>query len=194
MIRVLRAAAGCMALLAIAHPVHATDLYRTEAFSSLASDRTAQNVGDLIAILVYENASASNTASSGSRKSVRLDGRIQGGNRFDESGALGLSGNNDNAGSVGRSGQMVAQISATVQEVLPNGDLRVAGDQEMTIGGEKTLIRILGRVRRADITAGNAVLSSRLADARIEYDGKGFASRGGKPGIVARVFSVLGLL
>lgn len=184
----------CAVVLALSTGARATDLYRAQSFSPLASDRIAQEVGDLITIVVYENASASNTASSSSHKSTTLDGRIQAGNHFDQSGSFGLSGSNDNAGAVGRSGQMVAQISATVQEVLPNGDLRIAGDQEMNIGGEKTLIRIVGRVRKADISSGNAILSNRLADARIEYNGKGFASRGGKPGIVAKVFSWLGLL
>ncbi|MEO7680134.1 MAG: flagellar basal body L-ring protein FlgH, partial [Sphingomonas sp.] len=52
---------------------------------------------------------------------------------------------------------------------------------------------VRGRVRAADIGADNRVLSSRIADAQIDYDGKGFVSRSAKPGILNRVFRFLGL-
>lgn len=181
-------------LIAIPGYAHATDIYRPAGFPALASDQTARQVGDIVTILVYENASASNSATLNSHRNNRIDGRITASSGLDEGVGLGLSGSSDNAGSVGRSGKMVAQISATVEEVLPNGDLRIAGDQQLSIGGERTMIRVVGRVRRADILAANAVLSSRIADARIDYNGKGFASRGAKPGIVNRIFNWLGLL
>ena len=95
-------------------------------------------------------------------------------------------------GCTGRSGGMVAQISVTVESVLPNGDLKVAGEQQLNINGDKTNIRIRGRVRQADIS-NNAVLSNRLADAMIDYDGTGFVTNSAKPGLVARIFNWLGL-
>jgi flagellar L-ring protein precursor FlgH len=89
---------------------------------------------------------------------------------------------------------MAAQLSATVTEVRPNGDLIVSGWQALDLSGEKTNIKVTGRIRPDDIGADNSVLSSRLADARIEYNGKGFSSRSAKPGIVARLFNFLGFL
>jgi flagellar L-ring protein precursor FlgH len=189
-----RSLAVMASFLTLAAPASAKDLYRPGTFPALASDQSAAQVGDVITILVYENASATNSASTNTKKSTKIDGHIAAGSRLNESGSLGLGGSSDNAGSIGRSGQMIAQISATVEEVLPNGDLRVAGNQELNVSGEHTHIRVMGRVRRADISPANAVLSSRVADARIEYDGKGFASRGAKPGIVSRIFGWLGLL
>lgn len=185
-----------MALMAasLAPPLQATDLYSPGSWSALASDRTARAVGDLLTIIVYENASASNSATTASKKSNKLDGRIVAGSVIDEAGSLGFGGGSDNAGSTGRSGRMVAQISATVEQVLPNGDLRIAGEQTLNINGERTHIRVKGRVRQADISSANAVLSSRLAEAAIDYDGTGFVTRSGKPGIVARIFNWLGLL
>ncbi|RYG17186.1 flagellar basal body L-ring protein FlgH [bacterium] len=181
-------------LLCLPYSSSASDLYRDGAFSSLASDRTARVVGDLLTVVVYENASASNSAGTNTRKNTRLDGTIMAGSGLDETGRLGLAGSSDNNGETVRSGRMVAQISAVVEQVMPNGDLRVAGAQEIQVGGEHTHIRVEGRVRQSDISSANAVLSSRLADARIVYDGKGFVSRGAKPGIVTRIFSWLGLL
>ena len=89
---------------------------------------------------------------------------------------------------------MVAQLSATVTQIYPNGDLQITGWQRLKINGEMTNIKVSGRVRRDDINGQNAVLSSRIADANIEYDGKGFATRSAKPGIVTKIFSWLGLL
>jgi flagellar L-ring protein precursor FlgH len=180
--------------LVSAAPVDADDLFRPESFPALASDRTAAAIGDLLTVVVYENASASNSASTSTRKNNAVGGQITAGSHLNESASLGFGGSSDNTGSISRSGKMVAQIGVTVAEVLPNGDLMIAGDQELFIAGERSHIRLKGRVRRADISAANIVLSSRIADARIEYNGKGFASRGAKPGIVARVFNFLGLM
>ncbi|HEY0959846.1 MAG TPA: flagellar basal body L-ring protein FlgH [Novosphingobium sp.] len=182
-------------MLALDVPAGADDLYRSGTFSALASDRTAAAVGDLLTVVVYENATATNSASTSTKKNNNVAGRFAAGSGgLDESAGLSFGGNSDNVGSITRSGKMVAQIGAAVEEVLPNGDLRISGDQELFVAGERTHIRLKGRVRRADISAYNTVLSNRIADARIEYNGKGFASRGAKPGIISRVFNFLGLM
>ena len=78
--------------------------------------------------------------------------------------------------------------------VLPNGDLEIAGAQRLNINRERTVIRVRGRVRPTDISADNMVLSSRIADASIDYDGAGFVTRSGRPGLVTRIFNFLGLM
>lgn len=181
-------------LLVLAAPANASDLFVPGNWPSLAADRRAAQQGDILTIVVYENASASNAANSSSKKSSKLDGRISAGSSFNEGAGLSIGGGSDNQGATGRSGRMVAQISAIVENVLPNGDLQVAGSQLLNINGERTVIRVKGRVRSADISASNAVLSSRLADAAIDYDGSGFVSRSARPGIVSRIFNWLGLL
>src|SRR5690606_30946312 len=93
-----------------------------------------------------------------------------------------------------RSGKIIAQIGVVVDEVLPNGDLHVSGEQILNIDGDRTRIQLKGRVRRADIASNNTVLSSRLADVLIDYDGRGFVTRGAGPGILTRIFSFLGLV
>ena len=181
-------------LLPLAGAANATNLYtRGSSWPALASDRTARQVGDALTIVVYESASATNAASTSSKKNTALSGDVNAAH-FDKSAGLQFGGSSQGLGSTGRSGQMVAQISAVVDAVLPNGDLEISGQQELHISGERTHIRVKGRVRPADISAANAVLSSRLADATIDYDGTGFVSRSGKPGLVTRIFNWLGLL
>jgi len=181
-------------LLGSARPAVADDLYARGSFSSLATDHRAQAKGDILTVVVYENASATNQATTGTKKNTRLAGSVGAGSSFNESAQLGLSGGMDNAGATGRSGRMVAQISVSVDNVLPNGDLQVSGEQALRINGEVTHIRVRGRVRPADESSQNAVLSSRLADAAIDYDGSGFVTRSAKPGIVGRIFNFLGLM
>jgi len=181
-----------LGLAFFAFPVQAADLYRSDNWSAMASDRSARRVGDILTVIVYENSAARDTASSSSKKSSGIGGQISADNTFNHSGKFGLQSDSDNSGTTGRSGGMVAQISVTIDGVLPNGDLHVSGAQELNINGDKTNIRIKGRVRLADIS-NNAILSSRLADAIIDYDGIGFVSSSARPGVLTRIFNWLGL-
>ncbi len=122
--------------------------------------------------------SSHNVRESGAGLSARLSGLKHGG-QVQASGDYNYS----TSGQNGRSGQLLARISVVVDDVLPNGDLHVVGDQLININGEKTQIHLTGRVRRADIAGNNTVLSSALADATIVYGGpngehrQGFLSR-----------------
>jgi flagellar L-ring protein precursor FlgH len=178
--------------IAVPFCAQAADLYRSDNWSAMASDRNARKVGDLLTVIIYENATATDSASSSSKKGSNAGGQIDADSTFRHSANLGLQSNSDDSGTTGRSGGMVAQISVTVDELLTNGDLHVSGAQELNINGDRTNIRIKGRVRPADIS-NNAVLSSRLADAMIDYDGTGFVSSSARPGIVTRIFNWLGL-
>lgn len=189
-------AAGTILGLAVCGslPALAADLYADGGWPALASDRTAGEVGDILTVIIFENSVASNSAQTTSRKDSRLAGEISAGDSLDESGELALSSRFEGTGQTGRTGKIVAQMSVVVDEVLPNGDLRVSGEQILNIDGDRTRIKLKGRVRRADISGGNTVLSTRLADVLIDYDGRGFVSRSGTPGIVTRILSFLGLV
>jgi flagellar L-ring protein precursor FlgH len=178
--------------LMLSAPATAADLYQRDNWSALASDRNAYKVGDILTVIVYETATASNSANSGSSRNTDVSGSVSAGS-FDKSAKLGIQNGSDNSGTTGRSGGMVAQISVVVDNVLPNGDLHVTGAQVLNINDDKTNIRVAGRVRPSDISAANAVLSNRLADATIDYNGSGFISSSAKPGIVTRIFNWLGL-
>ena len=182
-----------VAALALAGSAAAADLFKPGAGPSLASDPKAAAVGDSLTVLVIENASASNATQNGASKGTRFSGQVAYG-RESEAASLAIDGKSEGSGQTGRSGRMVAQIGVTVDEVLPNGDLRVSGEHTLKINGEVTTIKLHGRVRRIDIGGDNTVVSGRLADASIEYDGQGFLARSAKPGVVTQILSLLGLL
>jgi flagellar L-ring protein FlgH len=183
-----------LALIAISTPAVAENLFVHDNWSALASDRRPEKIGDMLTIIVAENQQASNTVRKGSKKRTAINGQIFAGQSFDETAGGSFGGAFDGEGTNTRADRILAQLSATVTRVEPNGDLRITGWQRLAINGELTNIKVAGRVRRQDVSGDNTVLSSRLADAVIEYDGKGFASRSAKPGIVTKIFGWLGIL
>jgi flagellar L-ring protein precursor FlgH len=196
--RAPRAAALGLAVLVaagLAAPLaSAEDLYGPGAWSAMATDRRAQRVGDSLTIVVYENSVAQNSSQAGSQKSTQLSGQATTGNSLRGSGQLGITGQFDSQAQTERSGKLVAQITVTVDGILPNGDLHVSGQQMINVAGDRTKISVKGRVRPEDISGSNTVLSTRLADATIDYDGTGLVSRGAKAGPLTRILTLFGLL
>ncbi|WP_420606041.1 flagellar basal body L-ring protein FlgH [Novosphingopyxis sp.] len=183
----------CAALLAaLPASARADNLYRGGSFPSLATDLRASQVGDLVTVIIYQRSSATTTAQQSSNKRTDLQGDLDVGG-IDEGGRLRIGGGYAGRGEARRSEQLATTISVSVSAILPNGDFLVEGRHDMLVNGEKTLIGLRGRVRPQDIGNGNVILSSRIADAQIEYDGKGYVSRSAKPGLINRIFSFLGL-
>jgi flagellar L-ring protein precursor FlgH len=76
-------------------------------------------------------------------------------------------------GETTRTGTLVGSITVTVVAVDANGNLRVQGDKVVSVNREDQYMVLTGTVRPEDIATDNSVLSSRLADARIDYYGRG---------------------
>ncbi|MET0182999.1 MAG: flagellar basal body L-ring protein FlgH, partial [Caulobacterales bacterium] len=170
----------------------ADSLFRDSSFASLASDQRASNVGDILTVVVYQTAEARNAAQNAGGKERTLEGSLSGGSNT-ESGSLALSGDYRGRGEIRRSESFITQISVSITEKLANGDFRISGQQNMFVNGEETTIHVRGRVRPVDITRDNQVLSTRIADAEINYDGEGFVSRNARPGLIQYLFGLLGL-
>ncbi|WP_324740452.1 flagellar basal body L-ring protein FlgH [Tsuneonella sp. CC-YZS046] len=170
----------------------ADQLYSGGGWPAVAADDRARAVGDTVTVLIHEAASASSKLQKNSSRKTEFGGGVSGGS-VDESVSLDFGGNYGGKGELVRSEQFVARMSAEVVGLAPNGDFLIEGRQRMLINGETTSIGVRGRIRPQDISASNAILSSRIADAQIDYDGKGFVSRSAKPGIINRILSFLGI-
>jgi len=180
------------ALMAFSGPLSAKSLYIHNISPPLVSDIRARSVGDIVTVVVLESSRATNASTNSSSKDQSLRGSISGGS-LAEDGNLSFGGGFTGRGAIERRGEMVAQLSASVTQVLPNGDLLIEGAQQLVLNGDLTTIKVRGRIRQFDIASDNRILSSRIADAEIDYDGKGFVSRSAKPGLVSRIFRFLGL-
>ncbi|TPQ29858.1 flagellar basal body L-ring protein FlgH, partial [Cupriavidus pinatubonensis] len=79
-------------------------------------------------------------------------------------------------------------ITVTVLEVLANGNLVVSGEKQLAINQGAEFIRFSGVVNPRTITGDNGVLSTQVADARIEYTAKGYIDEAQNMGWLQRFF------
>jgi flagellar L-ring protein precursor FlgH len=172
---------------------YADGLYQPGQFQALTSDRRAYRPGDLLTVQIVEAASVQATADTKTEKngSVNLALKTP---AIDKASAVQLSDQFSGGGSIQRSGRLLAQVTAVVQAVYPNGLLHVKAEQTIEMNSEKQEIRLEGNVRPIDITDGNTVLSTRIADAKISYIGDGVLGEKQRPGILTRLLGWLGIL
>ncbi len=90
-------------------------------------------------------------------------------------------------GSIGRSEKLKLSIAALVTQVLPGGNLMIAGSQEIMVNEEIRVLNIAGIVRPVDISADNTVSYDKIAEARISYGGRGHISDVQRPAWGQRV-------
>ena len=179
-------------LLPLGTVVQADQLYQGDDWAALASDERANALGDILTIVIAESSRSSSSQRNTSSRNSSVGGGLSAGS-INESGTLEFGGSYSGRGEVVRSDQFVARMSAQIVAVLDNGDFRVEGSQLLLINGEETKVAVRGQIRKQDILSNNVVVSSRIANAHINYDGKGFVSRSAKPGLINRIFSFLGL-
>ena len=165
------------------------------------SDLRAMRVGDIVIIQIVEqqsgSKSANTTADRESSYENSIGGSLFGLNNFASAFVSGLetdiSTKNEfeGSGSTSREDSLTGTIAARVIEVMPNGDLRIQGRREVTVNSEKQTMTIKGIVRRIDLDTENTVLSSAIANAKIEYTGLGVVDDVQRPGWALRILDWL---
>ncbi len=157
-------------------------------------DRRARFVGDTITIKITESTTASAKNSnkldkSNSQKAsisalAGLPGQSLLGMNLGATSSTAFSGKGEAANNNAFSGS----ITATVIDVMPNGNLLVSGEKQLSIGQEQEFVRLSGVVNPSFVDFSNSVDSSKVADARIEYKSAGQISEGQMMGWLARFF------
>lgn len=169
----------------------------------LFRDLKAYRVGDILTVNISESSTASKQATTNLSRESSLSAGVsalfgfqseiphKNGVGFSPSSLLGstISSGFKGSGTTSRQEGMTAQISARVVQVLPNGDLVIRGSREISVNFEKQYIILEGVVRPNDISANNTVLSSYIADARIQYTGNGVLTAEQRPGWLSRLIS-----
>jgi len=163
----------------------------------LLIDFKARGVGDLVFVNVVETSTAE-VASNASRN--RDSGTIGGltslisalplGGAETAGSVVGGLGKRsyDGSGSTDRNSSVRAKITARVIEVLPNGDLRIQAIKMVKINKETEQLAVTGIVRKKDIAADNSIPTVAIGDLRVEFNGKGIASKDNAPGWLYRLF------
>lgn len=177
--------------------------------ADLFATRKARRIGDILTVNIVESAQASNRADTQTERQSDLTGKIDNFFNLEKwypsnyspsnfpyiNPFTGVKAEMDNtfegSGATRRSGNIMATITVRVVEVVPNGNLRIAGSREMTINNERQFITLTGLVRPEDISWNNTVLSTYVSDARIAYNGAGIVSDRQRPGWAMRIFDVI---
>jgi flagellar L-ring protein FlgH len=155
--------------------------------SSLFGDRRAAQRGDILTVVIEidESAEISNSTGrsrTGSEKMKvpsllgipqRIDDILPEGaamaDAVDTSATSTFKGN----GSVSRNEKLTLRVAATVVEELPNGVLRIEGQQEVRVNFELRELIVTGYVRPVDVSRQNEITYDKIAGARISYGGRG---------------------
>ena len=88
-----------------------------------------------------------------------------------------------------QSNSLSGHISVHVLRVLPNGNLMIRGEKWMTLNNGDEYIRLTGVIRSKDISSTNTIMSSKVANARIQYSGTGTFSDVQEQGWLSKFFS-----
>ena len=180
----------------LAPPANGSIFQVAAGYAPLTSGARAAQVGDIITIQLVERmqASKSNSATMGREGSIGLTPPTTGplSKIFDPT-DIGATGTQDftGGGDAAQSNQLSGEVTVTVAKVFPNGSMLVKGQKYLTLNRGDEFVRISGIVRPADISPDNRVLSTRVADARITYSGKGEIARGSRQGWLQRFFSII---
>ena len=162
----------------------------TESRGGMFVDIKGRTVGDIITVVIIENASASKEATTETdRKSTMSAGITNllglekyigqlGNDAINNASLIKASTENDfeGGGKTERKETLTATLTTQVIEVLPNGNLRIEGNKTVTVNNEMQIVKLSGIVRSTDVSPRNIVDSKNILNARIAYVGEGVIS------------------
>jgi flagellar L-ring protein FlgH len=191
---------------ALANGVRADSLWPANAATparSMFADRKAALRGDILTIVVSESAVAQSSQSKKSERESSLDDAVQQflfstaasafGTHKGELPATKLGGKStySGGGQVNNSQSISARAAVLVSDVLPNGNLVIEGVRIVTFSGETQYVVLHGIVRADDIARDNTVLSTNIADARVEFYTEGQLTDAQKRGWITKLYEKL---
>lgn len=166
---------------------------------SMYADRKAARPGDIVTVVVAESAASSNSQSKKSSRESALEDAVSrfvfspGLSQRGELPSLGLAGkaSASGGGEVSNNQSLSSRAAVLVTDVMPNGNLVIQGVRVVTFSGETQYVVLHGIVRPDDVSAANTVLSSNVADAKIEVVFEGALSDAQKRGWLSKVYETL---
>jgi flagellar L-ring protein FlgH len=189
-------------LVAIAPMLHAESLWPSGTGAptkSMFADRKAAAKGDILTIIVAESAVAQSSQNKSSTRESSLQDAIS---RFVYP-ALGMhkgqlpgmgatgSASYSGGGDVSNTQSLSARAAVQVTDVLPNGNLVIEGVRVVTFSGETQYVVLRGIVRHDDISRENSIISTNIADARVEFHSEGSLTEAQKRGWAAKIYEKL---
>jgi flagellar L-ring protein precursor FlgH len=193
--------AALIFLIALSASVRADSLWSAsgQTSRSMFADRKAAAKGDILTIIVAESAVAQSSQNKTSNRESSLQDAIS---RFIYPGlgthkgqlpGMGGAGSASysGGGDVSNSQTLSARAAVLVTDVLPNGNLVIEGVRVVTFSGETQYVVLRGVVRHDDISRDNSVISTNIADARVEFYAEGSLTEAQKRGWLAKIYEKL---
>jgi flagellar L-ring protein FlgH len=178
-------------------PANNGAIYQVGRDVDLFENPIARHVGDVVTIVLSESTNAQKSATTKTQKSTSntLPGVSLFGSPVTIHGAQVLSGNVNDAskfdgeGNSAQSNSLTGFITTTVAKVLPNGNLYIKGEKKIWINQGQENVVLSGVIRPIDLAPDNSIPSSRVANARISYGGKGAINDANAAGWLSRFFN-----
>ena len=170
---------------------------------SMYVDRKAAKKGDILTVVVQESAAASSTQSKESTRKSTLNDAVGQfifpaatsglGTHAGNLPSIQMTGASDytGGGSINNTQSLNSQAAVLVTDVLPNGNLVIEGVRLVTFSGETQYVVLHGLVRPDDISSSDTVLSSHIAEAKVEFINKGQLMDAEKRGWLSNVYEKL---
>lgn len=153
--------------------------------------------GDIITIVISEESTAQSKATTQTQKDSTTEFKSGPKIPFFKNVVNQFIGKNefknefDGQGTTTRSGKLNGTVTATVLEVLENGNLLLEGSRSIRVNRETQIMRVRGVARPRDVDSGNSINSKMLADAQIKFDGNGAVGRVNRPGLITQFINVV---
>ncbi len=153
--------------------------------------------GDIITIVISEESNAQSKATTQTQKDSTTEIKSAPQIPFFKNVVNQFIGKNefknefDGQGTTTRSGKLTGTVTATILEVMQNGNLLLEGSRSIRVNRETQIMRVRGVARPRDIDSTNSVNSKFLADAQIKFDGNGAVGRVNKPGLITQFINVI---
>lgn len=163
----------------------------------LFEDLKAGRVGDILTVRLQERTTASKNSATATTKATEVNlanptvfGRpitLDGVPLFEG----GLNGDSEfeGTGQSSQSNSLIGDITVTVVERFPNGNLRIRGEKWVHLNQGKEFIRLSGIIRPFDIETNNSIPSNKIANAQIAYSSKGVMAAANRQGLISRFFN-----
>lgn len=152
---------------------------------ALFEDIKARRVGDILTVLLVEETSGQKSSDNNLTQTaaINIGAPTLGGRSYPDV-AAGMNSNSNVTGESGssQSNSLNGSIAVTVIDVLPGDNLLVQGEKWIQINQGKEYIRLHGIIRQRDVAPNNTILSTQVADARIEYSSSG--ATGGNASVI----------
>lgn len=193
----LKTLIACLFMLALAAPGFSAPLWSTgrDLYSSQGGKEF--HPGDIITIVVSEEATAQQSATTNTQDDSSLEVKTGPAIPFFNKVVNQFTGKNEvknswkGNGTTSRSGKLAGTVTAKVLEIMPNGNLLLEGTRSMRVNKDTQLMRVRGVARAQDVDAKNQIDSKKLADAEIKFEGKGGSSSTQRPGLMTKIGNIL---